>query len=191
MVKRLKWGTIENLDYLIEKYFIDTKIPCVVGLRLCLGISDNCWRYYVQENWRTHRRTDEEIEIANKEKEDVDIGEVYEEWQGLTVKPFLVEEFSATSRDENDVLKARLSLSFKKAKDRLEVYCIEQILSAKNPAGSIYYSKAALGYRENDPVSSNNDNGPTFNVVIQLAAPVQVPLIDVSKAIEVKVIPGS
>ena len=49
MAKRLKWGTIEYLNTLIDEYFEKVKangeMPNVTGLRLYIDMTDDCWKY--------------------------------------------------------------------------------------------------------------------------------------------------
>ena len=39
MAKRLKWGTVEYLQALIDEYFEQEEVPTIAGLRVHLGIS--------------------------------------------------------------------------------------------------------------------------------------------------------
>jgi hypothetical protein len=53
------------------------------------------------------------------------------------------------------------------AKQRIDSFVSEAIFSSKNPAGAIYYSKAALGYREADSEAGNEQKLPsTINIVV-------------------------
>lgn len=144
MAKRLKWGTIEYLQQLIDEYFEKEEVPTIAGLRVHLGISDNCWRYYVNDVWRTHRKTPEEAEKIREKQVEMDGNEVFEESMEISGKSIA----SDYDNIEDDRIKAQVSLAFKKAKDRIEVSINRQILTAKNPAGAIFYAKSALGYRE-------------------------------------------
>ena len=144
MAKRLKWGTVEYLQQLIDEYFEQEEVPTIAGLRVHLGISDNCWRYYVNDVWRTHRKKPEEAEKIREKQIEMDGNEVFEEPAATSAKSIASDYDDA----EDDRIKAQVSLVLKKAKDRIEVSINKQILTAKNPAGAIFYAKAALGYRE-------------------------------------------
>ena len=139
MAKRLKWGTVEYLEQLIDEYFELEEVPTIAGLRVHLGISDNCWRYYANDVWRTHRKSPEEAGKIREKQIEMDGNEVFEEPMGISDK---------YDDAEDDRIKAQVSLALKRAKDRIEVSINRQILTAKNPAGAIFYAKSALGYRE-------------------------------------------
>lgn len=144
MAKRLKWGTIEYLQALIDEYFEQEEVPTIAGLRVHLGISDNCWRYYVNDVWRIHRKSPEEAEKIKEKQIEIDGNEVFEEPMEISAKSIVNDYDDA----EDERIKAQVSLVLKRAKDRIEVCINKQILTAKNPAGPIFYAKAALGYRE-------------------------------------------
>lgn len=149
-MKRLKWGSIENLERLIDEYFENEPIPTIAGLRVYLGISDNCWRYYVSETWKTHRKSEEEIEEITKKQTEIDENEIFEELMEISDKSYEYVDYERGMNIEDDNIKALVSLALKKARDRIEVFINKQLLTAKNPAGPIFYAKAALGYRETD-----------------------------------------
>lgn len=144
MAKRLKWGTVEYLEQLIDEYFEQEEVPTIAGLRVHLGISDNCWRYYVNDVWRVHRKTPEEAEKIREKQIEIDGNEVFEEPMEISDKSIVSDYDDA----EDERIKAQVSLALKRAKDRIEVCINKQILTAKNPAGAIFYAKSALGYRE-------------------------------------------
>lgn len=164
MAKRLKWGTVEYLQQLIDEYFAKEEVPTIAGLRVHLGISDNCWRYYVNDTWRTHRKTPEEAEKIREKQIEIDGNEVFEEPVGTSAKSIASDYDDA----EDDRIKARVSLALKRAKDRIEVCVNKQILTAKNPAGAIFYAKAALGYRETPPPEQTEQNRlpQSINIVV-------------------------
>jgi len=170
MAKRLKWGTIEYLNTLIDEYFEDKNIiPNIAGLCLKLQIGKDCWQYYLNERWRTHRKSEEEIEEMNsKENDDDRAGNAaYEELMEIDGKPLLLSEFSQEDRRENDALKAQVSASVKRAALKLDDFVTNSMFNAKNPAGAIFYAKAALGYRETTPENDQPKLAPgAINIII-------------------------
>lgn len=163
MAKRLKWGTVEYLEQLIDEYFEQEEVPTIAGLRVHLGISDNCWRYYVNDVWRTHRKSPEEIEEIEDKQVEIDGNEVFEDLMEKSAKSMV----NDGDNIEDDHIKAQVSLALKKAKDRIEVCINKQVLTAKNPAGAIFYAKAALGYRETAPEQTEHKQLPaSINIVV-------------------------
>jgi hypothetical protein len=182
MAKRLKWGTVEHLNTLIDEYFEQEEVPTIAGLRVHLGISDNCWRYYVNDVWRTHRKSPEEAEKIKEKQVEIDGNEVFEELMEISAKSMV----NDGDNIENDHIKAQVSLALKKAKDRIEVFISKQVLSAKNPAGSIFYAKAALGYRETAPEQTEQNKLPTTINIMVLPPPEKPKALDI---IEIKPLP--
>ena len=177
MAKKLKWGTIEYLNVLIDEYFETEPMPSITGLRLHLGISDNCWRYYVSDSWKTHRKSESEIEEIASKQVDIDDNEIYEELVEITANCYISEDKSSSMNIEEDVIKSLVSLTLKKARDHIDTFIYKTMLSAKNPAGAIFYAKAALGYRETTPEESNQTKAPsqiTINILPQPSAPMQI-----------------
>lgn len=165
MAKRLKWGTIEYLNTLIDEYFAIEAMPTIAGLRVHLGISDNCWRFYVNDVWKTHKKSPEEAEEIQAKQVEIDGNEVFEELMEISAKSIV----NDGDNIEDDHIKAQVSLALKKAKDRIEVFINKQVLSAKNPAGAIFYAKAALGYRETAPESDGDQRSKlpaTINIMV-------------------------
>jgi hypothetical protein len=174
MAKKLKWGTIENLDNLIDDYFDQTKInglaPNIAGLCLHLDIGKDTWIYYNQERWRTHRRSEEEVRIIN-DKEDTEDragNAAFQEWEEVSPKLWIVEEFSQNNRSENDAIKARVSESIKKAALKIEAYTMNTVLTSKTPVGAIFYAKSALGYREADAVAQQQQQSLPTKIIIEV-----------------------
>ena len=178
MAKRLKWGTIEYLQQLIDEYFDEDEVPTIAGLRVHLGISDSCWRYYVNDVWRTHRKTPEEAEKIKEKQIEMDGNEVFEELVETSAKSIASDYDDA----EDDRIKAQVSLALKKAKDRIEVCISKQILTAKNPAGPIFYAKSALGYRETPAEAPEQGKLPQPINIVVLPPPEKPQAIDVVEA---------
>jgi hypothetical protein len=170
MAKKLKWGTIEYLEQLIGEYFNTEPLPSMAGLCLHLKITKECWCYYTNDRWRTHRKTPEEIELMNQQEdsEDRSSGEAFEDWIEISGKCWISEDKGSCLNIEEDDIKRRVSDCLKKAKMHIEVFINKQILSAKNPAGAIFYAKAALGYRETDPENGNSSNNTPTKITIEI-----------------------
>lgn len=178
MAKRLKWGTIEYLQALIDEYFEQEEVPTIAGLRVHLGISDNCWRYYVNDAWKTHRKSPEEAEKIKEKQIEIDGNEVFEELMEISAKSIVNDYDDA----EDERIKAQVSLVLKRAKDRIEVCINKQILTAKNPAGAIFYAKSALGYRETPPEAPEQGKLPQPITIMVLPPPEKPQAIDAIEA---------
>lgn len=178
MAKRLKWGTVEYLQQLVDEYFEQEEVPTIAGLRVHLGISDNCWRYYVNDTWRTHRKTPEEIEEIKDKQAEIDGNEVFEELMETSAKSIVSDYDDA----EDNRIKAQVSLVLKRAKDRIEVCINKQILTAKNPAGAIFYAKSALGYRETPAEAPEQGRLPAAINIVVLPPPDKPQAIDAIEA---------
>ncbi|HOA55955.1 MAG TPA: hypothetical protein PKG75_10000, partial [Clostridiales bacterium] len=89
---------------------------------------------------------------------------VFEEPVGISAKSIASDYDDA----EDDRIKAQVSLALKKARDRIEVSINKQILTAKNPAGAIFYAKSALGYRETPAPEQTEQNRlpAAINIVV-------------------------
>ena len=178
MAKRLKWGTVEYLEQLIDEYFEKEEVPTIAGLRVHLGISDNCWRYYVNDTWRTHRKSPEEAEKIREKQVEIDGNEVFEEPMEISGKSIV----SDYDNIEDERIKAQVSLILKRAKDRIEVCINKQILTAKNPAGAIFYAKSALGYRETPEEATEQGKLPQPMNIVVLPPPERPQAINVVEA---------
>ena len=148
MAKRLKWGTIEYLQQLIDEYFEQEETPNIAGLCLHLDISKDTWCYYVYEKWRTHRMDGEELEKRKKEAEQAIADGILTDDADISAGKCIPEEFSQEDRRQNDRLKMRVSEVLKKAQLRIDDFVSKQLYRMKTPTGAIFYAKSALGYRE-------------------------------------------
>jgi hypothetical protein len=186
MAKRLKWGTIEYLNTLIDEYFDNTKIPTLAGLCLHLNISKECWNYYISEKWKVHRKSEEEIEEAIKNKDAELINEAFENPVEISDKSSKGEYDSI----EDDNIKRLVSDSLKKAHMRYTSFIEESIMSKQNPAGPIFLAKATLGYRETSPEQNEQARLPAgqINIMImpQPDKPRQLDVIEIKPAISDK-----
>ena len=174
MAKKLKWGTIEYLNVLIDEYFTTAKVPNIAGLCLALNIGKDCWQYYLTERWKLRRKSEEEIEAISKGMEEKVEDEAFEELLEISSKCYISEDEGSSLNVEDDDVKTLVSAAIKRAALKLESFVIEESFTAKNPAGAIFYAKAALGYRETAPEESNQIKTPsqiTINILPQPAAP--------------------
>lgn len=178
MAKRLKWGTIEYLQALIDEYFEKEETPNIAGLCLHLGISKDTWCYYVYEKWRTHRMEGEELEKRKKEAEQAIADGILTDDAEISAGKCIPEEFNMEDRRENDRIKARVSEALKRAQLRIEVSINKQILTAKNPAGAIFYAKSALGYRETPAEAPDQAKLPQPITIMVLPPPEKPQAID-------------
>jgi hypothetical protein len=183
MAKKLKWGTIEYLNVLIDEYFapshdpIAPNIPTLSGLCLKLDISRECWNYYISEKLKVHRKSDAEIEAALNNKDTELDNEAFEELLEINSKCYIGEDDGSCMNIENDIIKSLVSDALKKAQLRYTSFIEHSIMTKQNPAGPIFLAKATLGYRENDPVEQTQIKAPsqiTINILPQPTAPVQI-----------------
>jgi len=181
MAKRLKWGTIEYLQALIDEYFEKEETPNIAGLCLHLGISKDTWCYYVYDKWRTHRMEGEELERRKMEAEQAIADGILADDADISAGKCIPEEFSQDRR-ENDRLKARVSEVLKKTQLRIDDFVTKQIFAAKNPAGAIFYAKSALGYRETPAEAPEQGKLPQPINIVVLPPPDKPQAIDAIEA---------
>lgn len=179
-MKRLKWGTIEYLNTLIDEYFAPStdpanpKIPTLAGLCLHLKITRETWNYYISDKWRIHRKSDEEADAILKQKDE-------EVENGAFESLMEISEKSVIGNDDNiedDAIKARVSDAFKKAHLRYTEYIEQAIMCRQYPAGPIFLAKATLGYRETAPEAQQQAQLPTKIVINILPQPEQKPIVE-------------
>jgi hypothetical protein len=176
MAKRLKWGTIEYLNVLIDEYFTLPAAPTIAGLQIYLKISDETWKYYISERWRTHRKSPEEVEAIEAEADERYADGAFEELLEISSKCYIGEDKSNCMNIEEDNIKSLVSASLKKAKQRIDAFVSNAFFTARNPAGAIFYAKSALGYRETTPEQDAPKlSAGTINIIVmpQTAQPVQ------------------
>lgn len=178
MAKRLKWGTIEYLQTLIDEYFAEAKSPNIAGLCLKLKIHRDTWHYYTSDTWRYNRK---EIDQEVKEKNSAEIAEngAFEDIMEISSKSVV----DVGDNIEDDALKARVSDVLKNAQLRFEDFNNGQIYESKNPAGSIFMAKACFGYRETNP-ETNNQQALPQRIIIEIL-PIPSPK-EVNEVIEAK-----
>ena len=182
MAKRLKWGTIEYLQQLIDEYFEKEETPNIAGLCLHLDISKDTWCYYVYDKWRTHRMDGEELEMRKKEAEQAVADGILADDADISAGKYIPEEFSQEDRRQNDRLKARVSEVLKKAQLRIDDFVSKQLYRMKNPAGAIFYAKSALGYRETPPEAPEQGKLPQPINIVVLPPPDKPQAIDAIEA---------
>jgi hypothetical protein len=183
MAKKLKWGTIDYLNQLIDEYFEIAKVPNIAGLELHLKISEETWKYYTSERWRTHRKSDAEIEVIEKDTENKYADGIFEDWIEIDEKCWISEKQDCQNI-ENGSIKELVSATLKNAKKRIENYMVETMVTAKNPAGAIFYSKAALGYRETTPAEGSAQAQLPTKITINVLPAPTAPAISIEESHE-------
>jgi len=181
MAKRLKWGTIEYLQALIDEYFEQAQekgeMPSITGLRIYIDMSEDTWKYYCNDLWKTKRKTPDEIaEIEQKEAQRLENSIFEDNVLGIQAPDYPVRrsdgmEISDSGKvsegDDETRIKERLSTVLKKARDRIDYAVTQLAVKAKNPAYFIFYQKAALGYRETPPEAPEQGKLPQpINIVV-------------------------
>lgn len=180
MPKRLKWGTIQYLEQLVNEYFDTHQIPTIAGLCLHLGIRNDVWKHYLSERWKS-KLGPEEYEKYRTERDE---NGIFEKLVEVSANTFVLDD--GTQSIDDDYVKSEVSRVFQMAKQKIDAHVSEQIFSAKNPAGPIYYSKAALGYRETDGEAGNAPAIPASINIVVLPPPEKPKQLD---AIEIKPLP--
>jgi len=166
MPKRLKWGTIQYLEQLVDDYFSTQPIPTIAGLCLRLGITDATWKHYLSQRYRRLKCSAEEFEEYQTKKDEDGI---FQDLIEISASTYVVD--GECQSIDDDYVKSEVSRVFQMAKQRIDAHVSEAIFSSKNPAGAIFYSKAALGYRDTDNEAGNAPAIPaTINIVV-LPAP--------------------
>lgn len=181
MPKRLKWGTIQYLEQLVNEYFDTHQTPTIAGLCLHLGITDATWKHYVSQRYRRLKCSPEEFEEYQTKKDE---NGIFEKLVEVSANTFVLDD--GTQSIDDDYVKSEVSRVFQMAKQKIDAHVSEQIFSAKNPAGPIYYSKAALGYRETDGEAGNAPAIPASINIVVLPPPEKPKRLD---AIEIKPLP--
>lgn len=176
----MKWGTIQHLEQLVNEYFNTHQIPTIAGLCLHLGIRNDVWKHYLSERWKS-KLGPEEYEKYRKERDE---NGIFENLIEILPNTYVIDD--GTQSIEDDAVKAAVSNIFQMAKQRIDAHVSEAIFSSKNPAGAIYYSKAALGYREADGETGNAQAFPASINIVVLPPPEKPKQIDV---IETKPLP--
>lgn len=168
MKTRLKWGDINALNAKIDEYFDKEIVPTIAGLCLHLGVSKEFWKYYISDKWQTKRKSEEEIEEIRKINDDMIENEGFTRIEVVSPTTTVIDPIVKES--ETDSLKRQISEILRKTQLRIDDFTMKQVFTAKNPAGAIYYSKVALGYRENDTNDMSNNNVPS-KIVINIMPP--------------------
>lgn len=188
MAKRLKWGTSEDLIIKVDEYFNVDPIPTVVGLCNFLDISRECFSYYANKRYKYKRKSDEEKAAILKEMEeqqdDLTEMELLEDYITISATMEVIDNYENRNRfdeREEDAIKRQASDIFKKAKQRIEDWTIKQVLTAKNPAGSIFIAKSVFDYREADAVAQQQQNALPTKIIIEVLPAPTAPKIGVSQ----------
>ncbi len=169
MKTRLKWGDINALNAKIDEYFDNEPIPTIAGLCLHLGVSSEFWKYYISDKWQTKRKSDEEIERIRNMNATITENEGFVKIEFLSPTTTVIDSKNKQIvESETDSLKRQISEILRKTQLRIEDFTMKQVFAAKNPAGAIFYAKAALGYRENAPENVATNQLPskiTINIM--------------------------
>jgi len=181
MAKRLKWGTIEYLQQLVDEYFEQAQekgeMPSITGLRLYIDMSEDVWKYYCNDLWKTKRKTPEEIEeIEQKEAQRLE-NSIFEDNIEISDSGKVSEDDIGETR-----IKERLSTVLKKARDRIDYAVTQWAIKAKNPAYFIFYQKSALGYRETPAEAPEQGKLPQPINIVVLPPPDKPMTIDAIEA---------
>jgi len=184
MAKRLKWGTLEELDRLIKEYFADeNEVACVAGICLKLDINRDTWNYYTTNKWATKRATEEETEAIEKDFEEQKHEDIFEDvlYSKDNMEVIGNNCVFTQSRAENYTIKRLVSDIFKKAQLQIEYFYNKQLVYRDKPVGAIFYLKAQAGYRETDSNDNNNNGSMPSKITIQIMPAPNQPQIDTSK----------
>lgn len=183
MAKRgdLKWGTVENLQRLIDQYFEQCRdygiSPNIAGLCLALNIHKDTFYYYA--DGRYERR----LAIPARELKQKLIDEIGEsELKEMTAEKGI---FSNTMLpyqgiDDIDTTKAHVSDCLKTCKTRIECWNWDVGYKLKNPAMAIFALKSAFGYTDQPQEISLSQNNLQLNIKIE-QSPVKQPIITVTE----------
>jgi hypothetical protein len=191
MSTRLRWGRgdIEDLHRLIDEYFaacedIDMP-PSVAGLCIKLSITRDTWGYYASGRYLHHipsyvKDLDPDAENAPDPPtvEDLAAVDTYD-WpkalgiNGTNGDPKRWEEDMRLRRAVGSALK----IAMLRIEDGLFREGVRLGRAKCNPAFPIFYTKAALGYREDAPQLAPPDTAPPedrFSLTITGSIPLQL-----------------
>jgi hypothetical protein len=185
---QLKWGSVENLQEMIENYFLNCEttsdagipndIPSVAGLCLRLGITRETYSYYANGRYeetlakRTMEAREQQLTEAGSEEQ----LQISREEDSICTNLVPVE----VGNDQIDSIKARVSDILKTAKVRLEAWTWKQGYILKNPAMAIFALKAVHGYTDQPAESTLNATQLNLNIKI-VNNEQKRPVIEVSK----------
>lgn len=171
---QLKWGSVENLQRLIDSYFtmcamkddkgVPIKVPNIAGLCLELGISKETFYYYSEGRYehrlalKAREEKKELIEALGGEEE---LQAVKEE-NGILIQSLLPYQ----GADKIDSIKAQVSDLLKRAKLQIESWNWDQGYRMGNPAMSIFALKAVHRYTDQPQEVNLHQNNIQLNIRI-------------------------
>jgi hypothetical protein len=151
MAKRgdLKWGTVENLQMLIDQYFeqckASGKVPTMQGMSIALDCAPSTIKYYANGEYE-ERLSKKALEA--KEQLLLDAGSEQDYQSNIDENGIYCGDALTEYRDEIDTTKAQVSTVLKKAKVQAEEWLHQEGFKAKNPAYFMFYGKVAYKYND-------------------------------------------
>ena len=182
MAKRgdLKWGTVENLQRLIDEYFRTCELrdvaPNQADFCNVVQISKETFNYYANGRYEARLSVEareakqQAIEEYGKTKvmeieQENGIYEIAMPWQRT---------------NEIDSIKADVSVVLKTAKQRLEGWAWRKGYELRNPAMAIFTLKAVHGYTDQPQEINLSQNNLQLNIKIE-QSPLKQPVITVTE----------
>jgi hypothetical protein len=173
----LKWGTVENLEMLIDEYFttcnlkddkgLPYKVPNIAGLCLHLGIHKDTFYYYADGRYEERLA----IKAREEKKELIEaIGE--EEIESMSKENNILCQTMLPYQGQNeiDTIKARVSDLLKTCKTRIENWNWETGYRMSNPAMAIFALKAVHRYSDQPQEINATQNNLNLNIKIEQPA---------------------
>lgn len=164
---QLKWGSVENLQSMIDKYFAECEqsndVPTMQGLAVALKVSPSTVKYYANGHYEA-RLSKKALETKKQLLLEAGTEEDYikdNEENGIYCKDALAESYDAV-----DSIKAQVSTTLKMAKAQMEAWLHRAGFQAKNPAYHIFYGKSAYGYTDQPQEVNLHQNNIQLNIRI-------------------------
>ena len=177
----LKWGTVDNLNKLIDSYFNNCEAtgeaPNIADLCVALDMSKETYSYY--SNGRYEARL--AIKAREMKQELIEaVGE--EELQIMSEENGILHKFALPYQRGNEIdsIKADVSEALKRSKVRMEAYWWRFGATSKNFAFGIFALKAVHGYTDQPQETHLHQNNLQLNIKID-SAPSNAPIITVSE----------
>jgi hypothetical protein len=180
MARRMKWGSLEDLKDKIETYFETEPLPTIPGFCLYMGITKECFSYYANERYKYKHKSEEEKaeilkEIDNQMEERAEL-EALEDYVTIASNVEVIDNYDGLKKYDKsaeDTIKRQLSEQFKNVRLKIEEFNIKTGYTAKNPAFSIFMSKAVFDYRETAPEQTAINQLPSKITIQIMPAPDQ------------------
>jgi hypothetical protein len=162
---QLKWGSVENLQSMIDRYFAECEqsndVPTMQGLAVALKVSPSTVKYYANGHYEA-RLSKKALEAKEQLLLEAGSEEDYikdNEENGIYCKDTLTESYDAV-----DSIKAQVSTTLKMAKAQMEAWLHRAGFQAKNPAYHIFYGKSAYGYTDQPQDVNLHQNNIQLNI---------------------------